>query len=99
MNDSAVFDKDRYVMFFRKIFGIRSTRIIPYKEVIINEMQPSVAISRLLALRQEIMDSITGINAAFPARMGFVRYWTQGFDTNRLRDIALQLDHNRRYCL
>lgn len=97
MNDSAVFDKDRYVMFIRKIFGIRSTRIIPYKEVIINEMQPSVAISRLLALRQEIMDSITGINAAFPARMGFVRYWTQGFDTNRLRDIALQLNADISY--
>ncbi len=36
-NDSTVFNFDSYVMFFRKLFGIRTKRYLPRKEVIITD--------------------------------------------------------------
>ncbi len=36
-NDSTVFNFDSYTIFFRKLFGIRTKRYLPRKEVIIND--------------------------------------------------------------
>ncbi len=52
MNDSSVFDKDRYVEFFRRILGIRPSRSVRAKEVIINDISVTEAVERLLGLKE-----------------------------------------------
>ncbi len=48
-NDSTVFNFDAYGVFFRKLFGIRTKRYLPRKEVIIND--PDYAMCEELARR------------------------------------------------
>lgn len=53
-NDSVVFNKDAYVSFFRKLFGIASTRHISGKEVIITDPDYASCASRLAVISEEI---------------------------------------------
>lgn len=53
MNDSAVFDKDRYLSLIRKIFGTRSDRHVEYKEVVIDELSDERAAELILPLADE----------------------------------------------
>ncbi|MCM1378075.1 MAG: LptF/LptG family permease [Clostridium sp.] len=71
MNDSAVFDKDRYVAIFRRIFGIRQPRSVAYKEVIINDIDPATARKKLLLL---ILKS-RRFAVALQSRVSYTDYW------------------------
>ena len=51
--DSGVFNMDVYRMFFRRLFGMRETRNLNRKEVIINDPDYAVLQSRLTALAEE----------------------------------------------
>ncbi len=51
MNDSSVFDKDAYRLFFRHIFGIREHRNVVVKEVVINDVDTRKALGMLARLR------------------------------------------------
>lgn len=52
-NDSAVFNKDAYATFFRKLFGLRLSRHVARKEVIIDNPDYSTLPERLQALSAE----------------------------------------------
>lgn len=53
MNDSAVFDGEKYKLFLRKLLGLRSDRKVSYKEVILNDISLPVAIEMLNGLKAE----------------------------------------------
>lgn len=55
-NDSTVFNFDSYVVFFRKIFGIRTKRYIVRKEVIIDDPDYAVAAKVLGEVVAECQD-------------------------------------------
>jgi len=88
MNDSSVFDVERYKSFFRRIFGISEQRSVPYKEVIINDIDERCALDRLDALDAEI-SSFLGDNAR---PQGYLSYWLRGYDLHRIRRISADLD-------
>lgn len=57
MNDSAVFDGDRYKAFFRRLIGRKQERTVTNKEVIINDISIAEAVARLSDFRRSA-DSI-----------------------------------------
>lgn len=88
MNDSAVFDSDRYKAFFRKILGLKQDRSVAYKEVIINDISIPKAAARLTALKE---DALAFYNE-YKGKMSYKRYWLSGIDMNRLSEIIETLE-------
>lgn len=93
MNDSAVFDKDRYVAVFRRLLGLRSPRTVAYKEVIINEVDTATAIRKLDVLtartRRLIVDLMNGIS--------YRRYWLEGIDNRTVGKLGKAIDSDINY--
>ena len=79
MNDSAVFDSDRYKAFFRKILGRKPERSVAYKEVIINDISEQEAIERLDALRERC----PAFCERYGKRQSYKDYWRNGYDSGR----------------
>lgn len=86
INDSAVFNKDAYLNFLRKIIGKSETRNVVHKEVIIDEATPEEILEQVETLDKECNSLIekTGGKA-----QSFFSYWTRGYDRkaiHRLHD-------------
>ncbi|MBD5207618.1 MAG: YjgP/YjgQ family permease [Bacteroidales bacterium] len=88
MNDSAVFNKDLYQQLFRKIFGIRETRHVPLKEVIIRDVNPNVARGKLAVL----YGSVCVWERRHRQVMSYARYWKQGFDIKGILSISDKME-------
>ncbi len=93
MNDSAVFDGDRYKAFIRKIFGRKVERKVNYKEVIINDISVPEACGRLERLRETVLDFVERNKQ----RQSYVTYWTKGYSEEELADISRQLEGDVEY--
>ncbi len=93
MNDSAVFDADRYKAFFRKVFGKKVERKVAYKEVIINDISKEDAISRLTLLKEEAM----AFAEHYERRQGYKAYWTKGYDMKKIHEISDRLESDVEY--
>lgn len=86
VNDSAVFNKDAYLNFFRKFFGVSEVRHVEMKELVMDEVNPRVAVQRLEELKVEV-DSYLKENKA---RQSYTEYWLRGYnrdELHRLRDV------------
>lgn len=94
VKDSAVFNRDAYANFLRRLIGKRETRNIALKEVVIEDMNPST----LLAWLDELdalcrrMQAETG-----DRRQPYLLYWTQGYDRELLLEISRQLEKTVEY--
>lgn len=86
VNDSAVFNKDAYKNFFRKLFGSNRSRVVNMKEIAIIEVN-----------KHELLDKVNHLedlclnfeNTYGKKPQSFVSYWTNGYDKallNSLRD-------------
>ncbi|MDE6718124.1 MAG: LptF/LptG family permease, partial [Muribaculaceae bacterium] len=80
MKDSAVFNKDLYIGFLRKIFGIKERRNVPLKEVIIND----VSYRKARGMVAVVSGEATVWLRKNKRPCGYTAYWNGGF---RLRDI------------
>ena len=83
VNDSVVFNKDAYVNFFRRFFGVSETRKVEMKEVVMEEVRPDVAIERLATLRKMVAAYL----ATNPAKESYIKYWTTGYDRDSLMSL------------
>ena len=88
MNDSAVFNKDVYVGLIKKIFGIKETRHVPMKEVIINEVSMKKARGMIAVLSAEA--SVWLRRHKKP--LGYVTYWKNGYGVRSLVRIGEKAD-------
>lgn len=85
VNDSAVFNKDAYLNFFRRFFGVSEVRHVEMKELVMAEVDPKVAVERLAALKAETAAYLSHN----PEKQSYADYWTRGYDRDslhRLRD-------------
>lgn len=80
VNDSAVFNKDAYLNFFRRFFGVSEVRSVEMKEIVMEEVHPALAIERLGELRS----MVTAYLKNNPARQSYVAYWRKGYDRHGL---------------
>lgn len=90
MNDSAVFDKDLYMNYLRKLLGARQDRVVEYKEVVINEISTSEAIKRMMELR----DYAGAAASRLKRFQSYFGYWMHGIDVGRLRFISQMLEED-----
>ena len=79
-NDSAVFNKDAYLNFFRRFFGVSEVRHVEMKELVMDEVVPAVAVERLEKLKREVKAFLE----ANPANQAYVAYWLRGYDRDSL---------------
>ena len=88
INDSAVFNPDAYRNFFRRITGLHQVRKLELKEVVINEVEPSVAISML----EKLNDNCTLFLSRYDKRQSFLEYWGGGYDKAMLTSLQKEVD-------
>ncbi len=92
MNDSAVFDFDRYRDFFRKMLGLRSDRHVAIKEVIIRDIDYVRAermLSYIVANCSEIVASLLPIKNLFKS---YYHYYVDGVDTHAIHKVADEIN-------
>lgn len=88
MNDSAVFDKDRYVAFLRRLVGAKAHRSVASKEVIINDISIEESILRL----QSLAGAADSLAEHYSKRPGYVSYWMKGINPEDIRQLSDQLE-------
>lgn len=88
VNDSAVFNKDAYLNFFRRFFGVSEARKVEMKEVVIDEVRPAVAIERLTSLRMRVKGYLNDN----PARQSYISYWLKGYDRDALHSLRDEME-------
>ena len=71
VNDSAVFNRDAYANFFRRIFGYNEIRNVQLKEVIMDE----VVVADALVMLQSLADACSRFTARYARTMSYVKYW------------------------
>ena len=97
MNDSSVFDGDRYKNFFRMILGLRSSRHVPLKEVIIRDIEIARA-DRMLELVSSRCDALARILTPVGNPLqSYFRYFVEGVDTGRIHTVAEDINRTIDY--
>lgn len=93
VNDSAVFNKDAYVNFFRKLFGKGETRNLTVKEVVIDEVDITTAKEKITALSKMCREFID----RYPGRESYVNYWLNGYNRREIHSINAMLEQTVDY--
>jgi len=93
VNDSAVFNRDAYVNFFKRVFGLRDTRHITMKEVIIDDVVPADASALLTSLTDRCQAFLT----RYSGRQNYIDYWLRGYSRTEIRGIGAETNHTVEY--
>lgn len=88
MNDSALFDKGAYLALLRRIFGLRQKRGSAFKEIIINDVDVTLALEMLHSLDS----GAKALEKRVRRPMGYVRYWLGGLNTVKIKRTATRCD-------
>lgn len=88
MNDSAVFNPDAYRHLLSKLLGVRETRKVEFKEVIINDISQQQAEEMTLTALADIK-SLLG-KCRRPQL--YFNYWLKGFPTTLITEAGKELD-------
>lgn len=88
INDSAVFNPDAYRNFFRRLLGLHQTRHLTLKEVIIEEVDAGVALSRVSSLKAHCEQFLT----RYKTRQSYLAYLQKGYDKNLLRSLSHEIE-------
>lgn len=92
MNDSSVFDSDRYRNFFRKLFGLRTSRHVAIKEVIIRDIdyvRADKMLSIVISNCSLIVARLTPIGNLFKS---YFCYYVVGVDTHAIHKVADEIN-------
>ena len=93
VNDSAVFNKDAYLNFFRKFFGVSEVRHVEMKELVMEEIDPVIAVQRMEALKLEVAAYLS----RNPARQSYRDYWLHGYDRDELHRLRDTIENDVEY--
>lgn len=88
VNDSDVFNKDVYLNYFRRFFGVNEVRHLELKEVVMEEVDSTLAVARL----DELCHSIQGFLDTNPPRQSYTDYWLRGFDRSALNALREDME-------
>ncbi len=89
VNDSAVFNKDAYVNFFRKLFGTAETRKLEVKELIMDDVDVNVALDKIKELNGQCQNFLD----RYDNRQTYLQYWLEGYDRRQIHSISASLEH------
>ena len=97
MNDSSVFDGDRYKNFFRRIFGLRSARHVHLKEVIIRDIDTVRAEKMLSIVSSRCRSLAKSISLLRNPWKSYVGFYLNAFDTRPVHTVADELNRTIDY--
>ncbi len=97
MNDSSVFDADRYKSFFRNLLGLRSSRHVPLKEVIIRDIDNLRANQMLGIVSRRCKVIAENLNQNGNLWKSYVNYFVNGFDTKGIHIISDEINRTIEY--
>lgn len=97
MNDSSVFDGDRYKRFFRNLLGLSSKRFVPLKEVIINDIDPVRGRRMLDAVARDCEELLSSFSISRNPFRSFYRYFNVGIDVDGIHLMEEKLNRTVDY--
>lgn len=97
MNDSAVFDGDRYKNFFRRMLGLRVSRHVPLKEVIIRDIDRERAAAMLGIVIEDSSALLSDIAPLRNPLKSYLRYYLDGADKSKIRKVADEINRTVDY--
>lgn len=93
VNDSAVFNRDAYANFFRRLLGVNEIRNVQMKEVIMDE----VVVTDALVMLQSLADACSAFTARYARTMSYVQYWMQGINSDETGALVEQIEGTVEY--
>lgn len=98
VNDSAVFNPDAYLNLFRKITGMHQVRHVEMKELVMDDVVPSVAVEKICDLRMECTEFLE----KYGKKQSYLKYWTCGYPeyvrellTEKLEGVVSYLENSK----
>ena len=88
MNDSAVFNPDAYLNLFRRFFGIQQARKIEKKEIIMQEVEPNVALQKVGSLKSLAEEFL----AQYGSRQHYLEYLCRGYDRQKITALVGEME-------
>ena len=89
VKDSAVFNPDVYINFFRKLIGRQELRKVVLKEVIIEDMYPDVAIEKAHRLSESCRRFLDKVGRK---RQSYWKYCLYGYDKSDIMELGAQVN-------
>ncbi len=89
VNDSAVFNPDAYLNFFRRITGRAETRHLEVKEMVMDEVDES----RARELANGLISECDNFLNEYKGSQSYTTYWLHGYSRNKLHDISASLEN------
>ena len=93
VNDSAVFNKDAYLNFFRRLIGSNMARHLKMKEVVLVDVDVPKATGMLSSLSESAVNYLE----ENPKRPSYIAYWMKGYPRGPLRALSEQLEETVAY--
>ncbi len=88
VNDSAVFNPDAYLNFFRRLVGGHQVRHIEMKEIVMDDVENDVAIAKVEALKEKC----NAFLEKYKKSQSYVKYWTCGYPSDERLALIEQLE-------
>lgn len=92
MNDSSVFEPDRYKRFFRSVLGLRESRYVPLKEVIIHDIDMERGRKMLSIVSAESRELQMEIRPVRNPLESYYVYFVKGVDIEKIQLLAGRLN-------
>lgn len=93
VNDSAVFNKDAYLNFFRRLIGSNMARHLKMKEVVLVD----VDVPKATGMLSSLSESAGNYLKENPKRPSYIAYWMKGYPRGPLRALSEQLEETVAY--
>ena len=93
VNDSAVFNPDAYINFFKRITGQQQVRHIQMKDIVMDDVVPGVAIGKLTQLKSDCESFLL----RYDKRQDYFSYWTKGYDKSVIRKLSQEEENAVEY--
>lgn len=74
VNDSAMFNIDAYLNFFRRLKGQNSARNVQMKEIVMDDVDKDVALDKIRVLKEQCVEFL----AKYAKKQSYIKYFTVG---------------------
>lgn len=81
--DSAVLNLDLYAEFFSHLLGRDKVRKVAHKEIVMVNMDPTIAEQKALSLKKICQEYIQE-----SVQLKYIDFWTKGYNLNQLRELS-----------
>lgn len=93
VNDSALFNRDAYKLFFNRLLGKKETRNVEVKEFVMEDFIPAKAI----AMARNISDRCRELLDSTASKPGYIKFWLGGYDRRKLHNLIADVNNTVDY--